>query len=91
MVVHEGIIREKPSSKEEARQFLKGFVQCPLSRHIVSDCPVCVCMYLLVEPLSLPGYSGGHVSTVGGVVVTNLTTGKKLGSLDKAEVEHSSN
>uniref|UniRef100_M8BUL9 Maf-like protein n=1 Tax=Aegilops tauschii TaxID=37682 RepID=M8BUL9_AEGTA len=74
VVVHEGIIREKPSSKEEARQFLKGFVQCPLSRHIVSDCPVCVC------------YSGGHVSTVGGVVVTNLTTGKKLGSLDKAEV-----
>ena len=55
VVVHEGIIREKPSSKEEALQFLKG-------------------------------YSGGHVSTVGGVVVTNLTTGKKLGSLDKAEV-----
>ncbi|KAF6983623.1 hypothetical protein CFC21_001779 [Triticum aestivum] len=55
VVVHEGIIREKPSSKEEARQFLKG-------------------------------YSGAHVSTVGGVVVTNLTTGKKLGSLDKAEV-----
>lgn len=55
VVVHEGIIREKPSTKEEARQFLKG-------------------------------YSGGHVSTVGGVVVTNLTTGKKLGSLDKAEV-----
>ncbi|KQJ88238.1 maf-like protein DDB_G0281937 [Brachypodium distachyon] len=55
VVVHEGIIREKPITKEEARQFLKG-------------------------------YSGGHVSTVGGVVVTNLTTGKKLGSLDKAEV-----
>ena len=48
-------------------------------------------MYLVVEPLSSPGYSGGHVSTVGGVVVTNLTTGKKLGSLDKAEVQHSSN
>jgi hypothetical protein len=26
------------------------------------------------------------VSTVGSVVVTNLTTGKRLGSLDKAEV-----
>ncbi|XP_021316459.1 maf-like protein DDB_G0281937 isoform X1 [Sorghum bicolor] len=49
------IIREKPTTKEEARQFLKG-------------------------------YSGGHVSTVGSVVVTNLTTGKRLGSLDKAEV-----
>ncbi|XP_021316460.1 maf-like protein DDB_G0281937 isoform X2 [Sorghum bicolor] len=55
VVVHEGIIREKPTTKEEARQFLKG-------------------------------YSGGHVSTVGSVVVTNLTTGKRLGSLDKAEV-----
>ncbi|ONM26892.1 Maf-like protein CV_0124 [Zea mays] len=54
VVVHEGIIREKPTTKEEARQFLKG-------------------------------YSGGHVSTVGSVVVTNLTTGKRLGSLDKAE------
>ncbi|XP_062197792.1 uncharacterized protein LOC133900612 isoform X1 [Phragmites australis] len=42
VVVHEGIIREKPTTKEEARQFLK--------------------------------------------VVTNLTTGKRLGSLDKAEV-----
>ncbi|OEL24004.1 hypothetical protein BAE44_0014977 [Dichanthelium oligosanthes] len=55
VVVHEGIIREKPTTKKEARQFLKG-------------------------------YSGGHVSTVGSVVVTNLTTGKRLGSLDKAEV-----
>jgi septum formation protein len=24
VVVHEGIIREKPTTKEEARQFLKG-------------------------------------------------------------------
>ncbi|GJN04646.1 hypothetical protein PR202_ga22211 [Eleusine coracana subsp. coracana] len=55
VVVHKGIIREKPTTKEEARQFLKG-------------------------------YSGGHVSTVGSVVVTNLTTGKRIGSLDKAEV-----
>jgi septum formation protein len=55
VVVHEGIIREKPTTKEEARQFLKG-------------------------------YSGSHVATVGSVVVTNLTTGKRLESLDKAEV-----
>ncbi|WOL03056.1 maf-like protein [Canna indica] len=55
VVVHEGIIREKPVSKEEARQFLKG-------------------------------YSGGHVSTVGSVVVTNLKTGRRYGGLDKAEV-----
>nr|CAD1822389.1 unnamed protein product [Ananas comosus var. bracteatus] len=55
VVVHEGIIREKPSSKEEARQFLKG-------------------------------YSGGHVSTVGSVLVANLKTGRRYGGLDKAEV-----
>ncbi|KAG6508716.1 hypothetical protein ZIOFF_034096 [Zingiber officinale] len=55
VVVHKGIIREKPSSKEEARQFLKG-------------------------------YSGGHVSTVGSVLVTNLKTGRRFGGLDKAEV-----
>ncbi|XP_072973471.1 uncharacterized protein [Typha angustifolia] len=55
VVVHEGIIREKPTTKEEARQFLKG-------------------------------YSGGHVSTVGSVVVTNLKTGRRCGGLDIAEV-----
>ncbi|XP_020242415.1 maf-like protein DDB_G0281937 isoform X2 [Asparagus officinalis] len=55
VVVHEGIIREKPTSREEARQFLKG-------------------------------YSGGHVSTVNSVLVTNLKTGKRSGGLDKAEV-----
>jgi septum formation protein len=42
--------------------------------------------YLLLELLLSPGYSGSHVATVGSVVVTNLTTGKRLGSLDKAEV-----
>jgi predicted house-cleaning NTP pyrophosphatase (Maf/HAM1 superfamily) len=26
VVVHEGIIREKPTTKEEARQFLKGLL-----------------------------------------------------------------
>lgn len=32
------------------------------------------------------GYSGGHVSTVGSVLVTNLKTGRRFGGLDKAEV-----
>lgn len=32
------------------------------------------------------GYSGGHVSTVGYVLVTNLKTGFRKGALDKAEV-----
>ncbi|KMZ56532.1 Maf family protein, putative, expressed [Zostera marina] len=55
VVVHDGVIREKPSNKEEARCFLRG-------------------------------YSGGHVSTVGSVLVTNLKTGFRKGALDKAEV-----
>ncbi|XP_058080435.1 uncharacterized protein LOC131228579 isoform X2 [Magnolia sinica] len=55
VVVYEGIIREKPCSKEEARQFIKG-------------------------------YSGGHASTVGSVLVTNLKTGTRKGAVDKAEV-----
>uniref|UniRef100_A0A1D1YGV2 Maf-like protein DDB_G0281937 n=1 Tax=Anthurium amnicola TaxID=1678845 RepID=A0A1D1YGV2_9ARAE len=55
VVVHQGIIREKPSSKEEAWEFLKG-------------------------------YSGGHVSTVGSVIVTNLKTGVRKGGWDKAEI-----
>lgn len=31
VVVYEGLIREKPSSKEEARQFLKGILKCYIS------------------------------------------------------------
>ncbi|KAG1341880.1 putative maf-like protein [Cocos nucifera] len=55
VVVHGGIIREKPSGAQQAREFIKG-------------------------------YSGGHASTVGSVLVTNLKTGARKGGLDKAEV-----
>nr|XP_010936259.2 7-methyl-GTP pyrophosphatase [Elaeis guineensis] len=55
VVVHGGMIREKPSGAEQAREFLKG-------------------------------YSGGHASTVGSVLVTNLKTGTRKGGWDKAEV-----
>ncbi|XP_059623653.1 uncharacterized protein LOC132266702 isoform X1 [Cornus florida] len=55
VVVYEGIIREKPSSKEEARQFIKG-------------------------------YSGGHASVVGSVLVINLRTGTRKGGWERAEV-----
>ncbi|KAH7851978.1 hypothetical protein Vadar_019087 [Vaccinium darrowii] len=55
VVVYEGAIREKPMSKEEARQFIKG-------------------------------YSGGHVTVVGSVLVTNLVTGTRKGEWDRAEV-----
>ncbi|XP_064959207.1 uncharacterized protein LOC135609655 isoform X2 [Musa acuminata AAA Group] len=55
VVVHGGMIREKPSSAEEAREFIKG-------------------------------YSAGHASTVGSVLVTNLKTGVRKGGCDKAEI-----
>ncbi|URD99135.1 Maf-like protein [Musa troglodytarum] len=55
VVVHGGMIREKPSSTEEAREFIKG-------------------------------YSAGHASTVGSVLVTNLKTGVRKGGCDKAEI-----
>ncbi|GAA0170202.1 hypothetical protein LIER_24512 [Lithospermum erythrorhizon] len=55
VVVYEGTIREKPLSKDEAREYIKG-------------------------------YSGSHGSVVGSIVVTNLTTGKRVGGYDVAEV-----
>ncbi|KAJ8485807.1 hypothetical protein OPV22_018292 [Ensete ventricosum] len=55
VVVHGGTIREKPSSIEEAREFIKG-------------------------------YSAGHASTIGSVLVTNLKTGVRKGGCDKAEI-----
>ncbi|XP_074562192.1 uncharacterized protein LOC141818638 [Curcuma longa] len=55
VVVHGGMIREKPSSPEEAREFIKG-------------------------------YSQGHASTVGSVLVTNLKTGVRKGGCDKSEI-----
>ena len=86
VVVHEGIIREKPTTKEEARQFLKGVPTCRGNMHLIFLFSNILLYYLLLELLLSPGYSGSHVATVGSVVVTNLTTGKRLGSLDKAEV-----
>ncbi|XP_042452776.1 7-methyl-GTP pyrophosphatase-like isoform X3 [Zingiber officinale] len=55
VVVHGGMIREKPSSPEEAHEFIKG-------------------------------YSQGHASTVGSVLVTNLKTGVRKGGCDKSEI-----
>ncbi|KAG6467164.1 hypothetical protein ZIOFF_075032 [Zingiber officinale] len=56
VVVHGGMIREKPSSPEEAHEFIKG-------------------------------YSQGHASTVGSVLVTNLKTGVRKGGCDKSELD----
>lgn len=45
-----------------------------------------ICIYKKLELILAAGYSGGHVSTVGSVLVTNLKTGRRYGGLDKAEV-----
>ncbi|XP_039128287.1 7-methyl-GTP pyrophosphatase-like isoform X2 [Dioscorea cayenensis subsp. rotundata] len=56
VVVHGGMIREKPADADEAREFIKG-------------------------------YSAGHASTVGSVLVTNLKTGIRKDGWDKAEIK----
>ncbi|CAM6099792.1 unnamed protein product [Calypogeia fissa] len=55
VVVHEGNIREKPRTVEEARLFIEGYSRSP-------------------------------ASTVGAVLVTNLTTGATKGAVDRAEI-----
>lgn len=55
VVVHEGVILEKPKSADEARRFIRGYGRAP-------------------------------ASTVGAVLVTNLTTGVRVGGVDKTEV-----
>ncbi|CAI0399861.1 unnamed protein product [Linum tenue] len=55
VVVYKGVVREKPTSEEEAREFIKG-------------------------------YSGSHAAVVGSVLVTNLTTGSRRVTWERAEV-----
>lgn len=86
VVVHKGIIREKPTSEEEARQFLKGFKSLSWA-FMYMFCWLRYKFSVENDPgILLSGYSGGHVSTVGSVLVTNLKTGKRSGGVDKAEV-----
>lgn len=55
VVVHQGLILEKPRSAEEARLMIRGYTRAP-------------------------------AITVGSVLVTNLSTGVRVGGVDKAEV-----
>lgn len=86
MVVYKDTIREKPLSEEEAREFIKGFVQSKLiitveEQYIYTDIHIFMCDYDLYV-----GYSGGMAAVVGSVVVTNLTTGTRKGGWERAEV-----
>ncbi|XP_072973470.1 uncharacterized protein [Typha angustifolia] len=86
VVVHEGIIREKPTTKEEARQFLKGLLIRFTHLHLLIQLAMELIFFVVLILTRSTGYSGGHVSTVGSVVVTNLKTGRRCGGLDIAEV-----
>jgi septum formation protein len=89
VVVYEDVVREKPSSKEEAQQFLKGLLtslslslcffpfQFPLFSYYIA---------LVILPTWIADYSGGHAATVGSVLVTNLKTGFRKGEWDRVEV-----
>lgn len=80
--MYEGTIREKPSSKEEAREFIKGLSNALLLLFLVTKRK----LDLMVTSLWVAGYSGGHAMVIGSVLVTNLRTGKRKGGWDKAEV-----
>lgn len=91
MVVYEDVVREKPSNKEEAQQFLKGLLtslslfffpfQFPLFSYYIA---------LVILPTWIADYSGGHAATVGSVLVTNLKTGFRKGEWDRVEVPYTS-
>ncbi|XP_025012614.1 7-methyl-GTP pyrophosphatase isoform X2 [Ricinus communis] len=78
VVVYEGAIREKPSSEEEARQFMKGLLNILLFLYFESsfDC----------IPILNADYSGGHAATVSSVLVTNLKTGFRKVEFDRVEI-----
>lgn len=79
--MYEGIVREKPSSKEEAWEFIKGLLN-GLHSHLFSKLK----LNLMVTSLWVAGYSGGQAAVVGSVLVTNLKTGKRRGGWERAEV-----
>ena len=86
VVVHDGVIREKPSTPEEARKFIKGLcylLELNFFLHAL--------LYLSVPSGHLQtcfasGYSESHAATIGSVLVTNVKTGARREGWDKAEV-----
>ncbi|KAK3413932.1 hypothetical protein EUGRSUZ_I02441 [Eucalyptus grandis] len=82
VVVHEGRIREKPSSKDEARNFIEGLLDTT-SPHITFRKKKFSWILIVVY---FPGYSGGRAEVVGSVLVTNLKTGRREAGWERAEV-----
>ena len=92
VVVYEGAVGEKPFSKEEVLQFLKGLLNSqlpPLFFFSLSFSSFLLFSYLIsLEILStwIADYFGGHAATVGSVLVTNLKSGFRKGEWDQVEV-----
>lgn len=91
--MYEGIIREKPTSKEEARQFIKGpflflFLGCNFSCwcSVMKGCDVLSIFAFVWNKPTNTGYSGSHGGVIGSVIVSNLKTGVRRVGWDKAEV-----
>ena len=80
VVVYEGTVGEKPSSEEEARQFIKGLTMLrpQISAFIVYG--------FAIIRMPITGYSGRSTATVSSVLVTNLKTGVRKGNWDRVEV-----
>lgn len=88
VVVYEGVIREKPSNKEEARQFIKGRMIFLYFLYLSFLCKILHSSFSLRLPciFCVVGYSGGHAATVSSVLVANLSNGSRKGGFDKVEV-----
>lgn len=80
--MYKGTIREKPSGKEEAREYIKGF------HHWFHNLvfPYYYYLALMVTCQWVAGYSGSHGAVVSSVLISNLKTGKRKGGWDRAEV-----
>jgi septum formation protein len=88
VVIHDGVIREKPSTPEEARKFIKGLCYFVEDLELFNNVLylTCPCPVLLDEHILLSGYSESHAATIGSVLVTNVKTGARREGWDKAEV-----
>ena len=84
--MYEGMVREKPSSKEEACQFLKGFFLVSFILTFYLSCHI----FNSYDVTSPADYSGSHAATVSSVLVTNLKSGVRKGDWDRVEVPLSS-
>ena len=92
MVIYEGAVREVPSSKEEALQFLKGLLNSQLPPPLFFFS--LLLWFLVVFLFNISGnfinmdcrLFWGHATTVGLVLVTNLKSGFKKGEWDQVEV-----